>query len=416
MRNTKKEKCAFVGGLFIDGTGKDPVADALVLVEDGHIVYAGANTISFDGYETIDISGKTIMPGIVDTHLHFSGNLTDCDTDWVLEDDVQKAVVAVQQARECLEAGLTTVGEISKYGVAIRDMIELGVMDGPRVVATGRGFCATASHGDSHKVSSEMNLQSHPWAECVDGPWDLRKAVRRRLRENVDAIKIWSTGGGIWRWDNAMAQHYSFEEIKAVADECKLRQIPLWAHCIGSAYDSVRAGADFIIHGMQLDDETLDLMAEQGTALCPTIYFMPDWFSAYPPKQRPEHDQYPGETTVEKEMNRVYHNLRKANEKGILLTIGSDSFCSSLTPYGTTALGELIAFVDYAGISPMETIVAATGNGAKVLGVDEITGTLESGKSADLLVINGNPLEDIHVMSVENMEMIMKEGVFYKRL
>lgn len=118
---------------------------------------------------------------------------------------------------------------------------------------------------------------------------------------------------------------------------------------------------------------------------------------------------------VEKELNRVYANLRRAKDKGIGLTIGSDSFCSSLTPYGYTAMGEMYSFVECAGISEMDTIVAATKVGAEMLKVADVTGTLEEGKSADLLVIEGNPLENIRNICVENMKVIMKEGRFVKR-
>lgn len=407
---------AFSGGLLIDGTGAKEVKDSLVLVDGETITYAGAKKEIPEGYEIIDITGKTIMPGLIDAHLHFSGNLTDNDTDWPTEDNLQKAVVAVQQAHECLEAGLTTVGEVSLFGIHIRNMIEQKVMQGPRVVATGRGFCATCSHGDSHKVSIERNKEAHPWGECVDSPWDLRKAVRRRLRENPDAIKIWATGGGIWRWETAMDQHYTMEEVQAVVDECKMRHVPVWSHCFGSAANSVKAGVDLIIHGQSLDDETLDLMAEKGIALCPTINFMPAWLKTFPPKYDPTlHDQYEGETVAEKDLNRIYDNLKKANEKGILLTTGSDSFNSQMTPYGETTVGELHAFVECAGISEMDTIVAATLNGAKVLKVDDITGSLEAGKSADLLVVNGNPLENIRDLTVDTMDVIMKEGEWVRR-
>ena len=118
---------------------------------------------------------------------------------------------------------------------------------------------------------------------------------------------------------------------------------------------------------------------------------------------------------AEKELNRVYGNLRKAKEKGIKLTIGSDSFCSSLTPYGITAIREMYAFCEKAGISAMDTIVAATRDGAEMMKVLDITGTLEAGKRADLLVIEGNPLENIRAISPENMRVIMKEGAFFKR-
>ena len=163
-------KIAFTGATLIDGTGATPVDNSLLLAEDKKITYAGPMQTVGGDYRKIDVSGKTIMPGIVDTHLHFSGNLTDNDSDWVLEDPIQKTVVAVQQAHECLESGLTTVGEISRSGIHIRNMIEAGVMSGPRVIATGLGFCRTAGHGDSHRLPIWYNEQSHPWAERVDGP------------------------------------------------------------------------------------------------------------------------------------------------------------------------------------------------------------------------------------------------------
>ena len=412
------KKVAFKGGLLIDGTGAEPVVNSLVLTEDDKIAYAGADKEIGPDYEVVDITGKTIMPGLIDSHLHFSGNLTDDDSDWVLEDVVQKTVVAVQQAHECLENGLTTVGEISRSGIQIRNMVEAGVKKGPRVMATGLGFCRTCGHGDSHKLPSYYNDESHPWAERVDGPWDLRKAVRRRLRQNPDAIKIWSTGGGIWRWDQKLDQHYTLEEIQAVVDECRMVGIPVWSHAegYGGALDSARAGVHLIIHGQTLNDECLDIMAEKGIYFCPTIQFLNEWFKTYAPPYIPEvHDQYPGDTVAEKELNRVYANLRKAKAKGIGLTIGSDSFCSSLTPYGTTAIGEMYSFVEKAGISEMDTIVAATKAGAEMLKVDNVTGSLAEGKSADLLVINGNPLENIRAIAVENMDVIMKEGYFVKR-
>lgn len=409
-------KIVFQNGAMIDVINKTVITNSTVVVDGDKIIYAGEHKTIDDGCEIIDISGKTIMPGLIDTHLHFSGNLTGDDSDWVLEDNIQKTVVAVQQAHECLEAGLTTVGEISRFGIHIRNMIEQKVMTGPRVAATGLGFCATSSHGDSHKLSIEQNKESHPWAECADGPWGLRKAVRRRIRENPDAIKIWATGGGIWRWETPFDQHYTMEEIQAVADECKMRGLPLWSHCFGSAYNSVKAGADFIIHGFDLDDETLDMMRENGVFFCPTINFMPSWFEQYPPQYKPEiHDKYEGSTVAEKEMNRIYDNMRKAVSKGIKLTIGSDSFNSKMTPYGITAIGELYDFVEKANVSEIDTIAAATINGAEALKVENITGSLEKGKYADILVIDGQPIKNIRDISCDNMIIIMKEGEFVKR-
>ncbi|MCB6993609.1 amidohydrolase family protein [bacterium 210820-DFI.6.37] len=407
-------KLAFVNGVLIDGNGGEPVKDSLVLIEDKKIVYAGPKT-DFSGYEARDISGKTIMPGLIDTHLHYSGNLSDNDTEWVLEPMFQKAVVAVAQAREALENGLTSVGEISKFGPYIRDMIEKGVIPGPRTVTSGVGFCRTAGHGDSHRLPLEYNEASHPWAERVDGPWELRKAIRRRIRENPDAIKIWSTGGGIWRHDAKADSHYTMEEIQAVVDESNMIGLPVWSHAEGyeGALNSCKAGVSAIIHGQELNEECLQIMKEKDITFCPTFQFFFEWFSVYEPPYRPIHDQYPGETTAEKELNRITDNLLNANKKGIRITVGSDSFCSTLTPYGKYAITEMYA-LNKAGLTNMEVLVAATKNGAEMLKIDDITGTLEAGKFADLLVLNGDPLTDIKAVSTENMDVIMKEGEFVK--
>ena len=413
------KKTAFTGGILIDGTGSAPVADCTVLVEDKKITYAGPRQQAGGDYEHIDITGKSIMPGLIDTHLHFSGNLSDNDSDWVLEDPVQKAVVAAQQAHECLERGLTTVGEISFAGIHIRNMIEAGVMSGPRVVATGKGFSRTAGHGDARRLPLDYVNASHPWAERVDGPWELRRAIRKRLRESPDAIKIWSTGGGIWRYDQKLDQHYTVEEIQAVVEECKMVNIPVWSHAEGysGALESAKAGVHLIIHGQTLNDECLDIMAEKGIYFCPTTQFLREWFTVYVPPYIPEvHDEFPGETVAEKELARVYGNLGKAREKGIGVTIGSDSFCSSLTPYGTTAINEMYSFVENCGFTPLETISAATKIGADMLLVSNVTGTLEAGKYADLLVIDGNPAENIRDVSVEKMTVIMKEGTQVSRM
>nr|WP_207714655.1 amidohydrolase family protein [Clostridium tetanomorphum] len=409
-------KIAFMGGLLIDGKGGEPVQNSLLLINEKKIEYAGVMKEVEEDYKKIDVTGKTIIPGLIDSHLHFSGNRTDSDTDWVLEPVIQKTIVAVAQAREALEHGLTSVGEISRSGIYIRNMIEEGIIPGPRVVTTGLGFCRTAGHGDSHKLPLEYNNASHPWAERVDGPWDLRKAVRRRLRENPDAIKIWSTGGGIWRLDAKADLHYCMEEIQAVVDECNMVGLPVWSHAEGyeGALNSCKAGVSAIIHGQELNEECLEIMKEKDITFCPTLQFFYEWFTVYEPPYRAIHDQFPGKTTAEKELNRIISNLQNANKKGIRITVGSDSFCSSLTPYGKYAITEMYT-LNKAGLTEMETILAATKNGAEMLRIDDVTGTLEKGKFADLIVLSKNPLEDIHNIATEKMEVIMKEGTFVKR-
>ncbi|EFL43943.1 amidohydrolase family protein [Fannyhessea vaginae PB189-T1-4] len=405
-------KYAFVGGQLIDGTGAAPVADSLVLVDDKKITYAGPRTEVPAGYEVRDISGKTIMPGLIDSHIHFSGNLTDNDIDWVVESVAQKQTVAVKQAYDALTHGLTTVCEIGRNGIAIRDVVNMGIMKGPRIFATGLGFSRTAGHGDSHRLPQDYNKDSHPWGDQVDGPWNLRIAVRRRLRENPDALKIWASGGGMWRWDAAGDQNYCREEIQAICDEAKMVGIPVWAHSYNStsaAHDAVDCGVEQLIHGFKLEEKTMELMAERGTFFTPTIGFLPTWYATYPPVWTEELEQYSGDTLIEKELQRTYANLRKAAENGVLLTIGSDSF-SFVTPYGYVTIDEMYDFVDKAGFSELETIKYATLHGAKMVHHEDEFGTLREGLSADLIVLNGDPLRNIHELKPENMETIMKEG------
>ncbi|WP_346939177.1 amidohydrolase family protein [uncultured Clostridium sp.] len=407
---------AFIHGLLINGTGGEPIENSLVIVKNKKITYAGVMKDIEENCEIIDISGKTIMPGLIDSHLHFSGNRTDSDTEWVLEPVIQKTIVAVAQAREALEHGLTSVGEISRSGIHLRNMIEEGIIPGPRIVATGLGFCRTSGHGDSHNLPLEYNENSHPWAERVDGPWDLRKAIRKRIRENPDAIKIWSTGGGIWRHDAKAASHYCMEEIQAVVDECNMVGLPVWSHAEGyeGALNSCKAGVSAIIHGQELNEECLEIMNEKNISFCPTLQFFYQWFTVYEPPYRKILDDYEGDTVAEKELNRIISNLRNANKKGIRITVGSDSFCSSLTPYGEYAITEMYTLYK-AGLTNMEVILAATKNGAEMLRIDDITGTLESGKFADIIVLNGNPLKDIRDIRSGNMQVIMKEGAFVKK-
>ena len=154
-------------------------------------------------------------------------------------------------------------------------------------------------------------------------------------------------------------------------------------------------------------------MKEKDITYCATMQFFYEWFTVYEPPIGRSWITTRGETTAQKELNRIVSNLQHANKMGVRITVGSDSFCSSLTPYGKYAISEMITLWK-SGLTPMEAIMAATKNGAEMLKIDDITGTLEKGKFADLLVVDLNPLEDIASFSVEKMDVIMKEGTFVR--
>lgn len=405
---------ALKGGTLIDGNGGPPLPHSLVVVEGTQIRYAGPALEEELQVPTLDMTGRYLLPGLIDAHIHLSGVSQYGVEGFVLEPEIQKTLVAGADARRMLRRGFTTVGDISRNGIYLRDLIAAGVLEGPRVVATGNGFCRTTGHSISRYLPHDLSHHRHPWAEEADSPWGLRSAIRLRLQEGPDAIKIWATGGGIWALDRKEDTHYTWEEISAAVEEAAMVGLPVWSHAEGleGARLSCQAGVWAIIHGQELDEACLDQMAEKGIFLCPTIQFLEGWFQSHPPAEKPEQQAYPGDTVAQRELARVYGNLRKAIDRGIKITVGSDSYCEKELPYGLTSLEEM-RHLKTAGLSEEEILIAATKHGAEMLRVDHLTGTLEAGKQADLLVLEADPLADIRHLTVENMAFVLKDGVRY---
>ena len=326
---------------------------------------------------------------------------------------LEKQAVAVKQAYDCLTHGLTTVCEIGRFGIQIRDCIDKGVFKGPRVLATGLGFCRVAGHGDSHHCSQEPTARNRtPGAirSTVLGICVRPSAVAcaRTPMPSRSGLPVAASGAGTPAATSTTAPRRFRPWSKR----------PRWSAspCGATATTttplptiSVRFGCEQLIHGFDIDERTMDLMAEQGTFFTPTIAFLPTWYATYPPVYVPElHDKYEG-TLVEKELQRNYDCLREAKKRGVVMTIGSDSF-SFVTPYGTCSIEEMYEFVDKIGFTPVETITCATLNGAKMCHIEDETGSIEAGKCADLLVVNGDVAADIHVLNTDNMDVIMKDG------
>ena len=206
-------------------------------------------------------------------------------------------------------------------------------------------------------------------------------------------------------------QHYSLEELKVMVEEGKYAGIPVCAHCesLESAKAAIKAGVASIEHGEDLDAECLELMKANDVTMVPTFGLFVEWFSEYVPPERPEHEWLPGDTLGEKEVNRIALNFRTAAEAGIRIAVGADSFCGSLTPYGAYTHKEVHALVD-GGMSTMEAIVAATKSGAELLRIDDITGTIEEGKLADLLILDADPVAEIRNLCLDNIYQVIKEG------
>jgi len=380
-------------GRLIDGTGAPPISDGAVLVNQGRIVQVGRRS-QIDvpaGTEIVDAGGWTVLPGLIDMHEHFGMDAMGNEDEQLRQPDAAIAIQATRHARIALAGGVTTariVGEINFIDVAYKRAIADGTMIGPRVLIATRPLVATGGYGVFGGFAP------------ADGPEGVRKMVRENIKAGADLIKLFVTGGGTYKTRPVPLQHYySYDEIHAAVQVAHSFGRKVVVHAqggIGARY-CIEAGVDVIDHGHFLSDDEAALMAKHGTALVATntIHLYPgtDW-SAYPylMEYRAEVQEAAGQ------------NIRRAKQHGVTYSLGTDAM------HGLMWF-EVGAAVRRAGLSPMEGIVAATKTAAHVCGLGEETGTLERGKSADLIAVAENPLDDIEALAA--VRLVMKEGQRY---
>ena len=400
-------KKVIIGGRLIDGTGRDPIDNSLIIVENEYISYAGEINESViaekcpDQYEKIDARGLTIIPGIIDCHIHLCGILGKDARDWVLESKTQQAIVSVTEAERLINSGITTVCDISQNGLYLKKLVQTSKIVGPRIIACGRGLCRLGGYIDCSGLPVEAINELHPWAVICDGVEEIRKGIRKLVREGADGVKIWATSSGVAKRPTDTNQHYSYEEMQIAVEEAEFIKMPIFARCesIQVTKTALSAGIKNIIHGEELDEECLELMKQKNTIFMPTLKTALDWLEY-------NYDEIPLRKNL-------VANFKKVYEREIKIAVASDTFCQAVTPYGVTTLQELYAMAD-AGMSLMDVIVSATKIGAEAIGMSQFIGTIEQGKFADLLIIEKNPLEDIRNISPENMSLIMQNGQHIK--
>jgi imidazolonepropionase-like amidohydrolase len=415
-------RIAITGARLIDGRGGDPVDNAVVLVEGSVItaVGAGADVPSGAGAQVLDVAGATVMPGIIDCHCHLGGASYPDEDRWVLEDDRYQAIASAAQARQLLLHGVTSVRDISVNGTQLRAAISRGLIEGPRIVPCWRGLSRRGGHGDARGVPAGLVATSHPWGLVADGPAEVRSAVREVVKQGGQCVKVWASGGGLHENEPEDVQHYSLEELRVIVEEAAYAKVPVAAHCecAAAARDAARAGVWSIEHGEDLDSETIALMAEKGISLNPTLVLLSQWLEQSSVFGGPYGKPYiPGVTELPDDPpairkllhDRLSENLMAAKAAGVRIGVGSDSYCTGLTPFGAQTLDEVHALVS-AGLSEMEAIVAATRSGAEILRISGQVGTIEPGKAADLLVLSADPLAGIQGLARGNMVLIMKDG------
>ncbi|MFO7946354.1 MAG: amidohydrolase family protein [Armatimonadota bacterium] len=370
---------AVMNGRIIDGTGAEPIDDGGVLIKDGRFEAVGSASnieIPQDAVE-IDAAGRTVMPGLIEGHAHVGGNPAGQRT-----------------LRLSLQRGITTICSVSANidGIRLRDGIESGDVRGcARMVA---GCIVTPTFG-------------HVKFRAADGPWEVRKAVREMAEAGADFIKT-AASGGFWAEDeDCSVRNYTREELDALADEAHAWHLPVavHAHTQPGINNSIHAGIDMIHHGAFIDEEGVRGILEKDLYFMPTlrvtcdknIAAWPDrpWMKAEMKESQPIHRQ----------------GTRLAHELGVKICVGCDYPGSAQAwKIGDATMWELQELVG-CGLTPMEAICASTKTTAEAFRIDDEIGTMEPGKKADLIIVDGDPLEDISVLyDGDNINLVIKDG------
>jgi imidazolonepropionase-like amidohydrolase len=392
----------FRNSRIITGTGE--VIEKGAVVADGSTIQSiGADrriSASKKG-QVYDLAGKTILPGFIDCHVHLCMDASLDPVAALLKESVaQTALKAASHARSTLSAGVTTIRDMGGrdyVDLAVRNAIQSNLIEGPRMVCSGRLICMTGGHG--WQVGRE--------ADGVDG---VRQAVREQVKAGVNVIKMMATGGILARGSDSSITQLTLEELAAGVEEARKAGKKTASHAQGNEgiKNSLRAGIDSIEHGIFLDEEALQMMSETKAYLVPTLCAPYNILKAGVKKGiRP--------WVIEKAkvtMKNHLDSIRKAYKARIPIALGTDA--GNPFNFHGENLGEMELLLKV-GMSPMEAIVSATKIGSEVLGLQDKIGTLEKGKLADLVVVDGNPLEDIRILRQKEKIMdVMKEGKFYK--
>jgi imidazolonepropionase-like amidohydrolase len=375
----------FSGGRVLDGTGAAP-SDGDVVVEDGRIVEMGPG---LDADERVDVTGKALLPGLFDCHTHVT--FSHIDTMRRLQTPFSyRFYEALHNLEATLRIGITTVRDAGGADLGIKQAVEDGLIRGPRMQISLGMISQTGGHGDGWMPSGiNLRLDSYPGvpSTLVDGADEMRVKVRELVRMGADVIKVAVSGGVLSPRDKPTHAHFRLEELKVLVEEASAAGIWVMAHAQATPgiKNAIRAGIRSIDHGIYLDDEAIEMMLARGTWLVPTLVAPLGVIDAAAAGAAiPEASVRKAHEVAE--IHRA--SFAKAVEAGVKVAMGTDS---GVTPHGNN-LRELELMVE-GGMTPMQAIVATTRTAAELMGLEDELGTLEPGKRADLVVVDGDPLE-----------------------
>lgn len=398
-------------GKLIDVTDLT-VKDKMTIVLDGNKIISVQKGFSkpVTGEKLIDLSDYTVMPGLMDMHVHLeSETKKGALADKFILNPEDIAFESARNAETTLMAGFTTVRDLGGSGVniALRNAINKGLVKGPRVFTSGKSIATTGGHADPTNGYSRLLMgDPGPKEGVVNGVDDARKAVRQRYKDGADCIKITATGGVLSQAKNGQNPQFTEEEIRAIVETARDYGYTVAAHAHGAEgmKRAIRAGVTSIEHGSLLDDEAIALFVKYGTWLVPTITAgkstsdsakIPGYYSAIvTPKAL--------EIGV-----KIQDAFAKAYKAGVKIAFGTDA---AVFAHGKNYME--FKYMVEAGMPALETIKAATLNAAELLGIKSTLGSIEPGKIADIIAVKGDPTQDISVM--KNVVFVMKEGQVYK--
>jgi imidazolonepropionase-like amidohydrolase len=404
---------AIHAGRLIDGTGAPPRTQVTILVHDDRIVSVMPGFSAPQGADVIDLSSATVLPGLIDTHVHLSKQFDGGDPvrELVTETDVGLAFKMPAYARATLEAGFTTVRDVGSDTdliVAEKRVIADGTIAGPRMWVAGSPLSPTGGHGDSHS-GLDPRLKQPQWDESlVDGVDSAIRIVRDHRRRGVDLIKIMPSGGVLSVNDDPNLQLMSDAEIKAVVDTAHALGMKVAAHIHGrgAIEHALMMGVDSVEHGSYAGPESHVLFKKNGSYLVPTLLIAQRVYEIA--KAHPE--QLPP-SSAPKALAIAPHlqqNLAAAYKAGVKVAFGTDQ---TLVPHGENA--KEFALMVAAGMTPNDAILAATRNAADLIGAQADIGEVAPGHFADIVAVSGDPLADVR--QLEHVGFVMKGGVVYRR-